>query len=578
MKMITKRIFSVLICLAITAAVAFSAVADEAPVAESIVVIAGSDIQEATIEEGIANVNSILNTIKNDGYESIDGFLFCGDYGKGYNAMDAEIEALKTEVKTQFTNVDDASMVFVKGNHDPANSKGLSKSGANDTEHYGVFVIHESDYMWYNKSESTIKKTAENLEKYLKEKSENGYNKPVFVTSHLSLAYSRRTYNDGDGMYAKYLFDVLNKYGESLNIIFMYGHNHNNEYDNYVGGTTVYLTKGDEIFISKLGKKKEIPDKYTLNFTYLNAGYVSSPYCLNGQKSMTVFEITGTNVAIKRYNDTKQIALKTKGAWSTRLNETADFFGATKDYLTTAYLGTDYIGLGDYDNGVTVINQSLKDLKVTVDETNPDEDVYVSHVRYGVECNGYTQGEKAVVKAVLPKDYLTYIPPIPVFVKFDNSNEFTVILPTDNRIVAETDALSSFAVFQIKGFSVDKGVFAYCPANVGEVKESKSANEQIMGNVYIVSKDKTETVGITPAMLKDKDGNSVELKQGTYADLDIYQGETKIYSGYTLTVTEGDIVADEATPVYIWIICTAGAIVVVAVGVTIVLKKKKSSK
>ena len=260
---------------------AFGAVAEAEPAAEPVVVIAGSDIQEATLEDGIFNVNSILKNIKSNGYESLYGFLFCGDYSKAHTAMDAELNALKNEVKAQFPNIDEGNMVFLKGNHDEPNTKGLSKSGANDTEHYGVFVINENDYMWYNKSEGLVKKTSLNLENYLKEKKQQGYDKPVFVASHLALAYNKRTYNDGDGKYAKYIFDVLNKYGDDLNIIFLYGHNHNNQYDNYIGGSTVYLTKGDDIFISKLGKQKETPDKYTLKFTYMNAGYVGTTYCLN---------------------------------------------------------------------------------------------------------------------------------------------------------------------------------------------------------------------------------------------------------------------------------------------------------
>ena len=85
--------------------------------------------------------------------------------------MDAEIKALKDEVKSKFPSVNGSDMVFVKGNHDNAGTKSLSKSGANDSKHYGVFVIHESDYMWYNKYEGVIKSTAEKLDAYLKEKS-----------------------------------------------------------------------------------------------------------------------------------------------------------------------------------------------------------------------------------------------------------------------------------------------------------------------------------------------------------------------------------------------------------------------
>ncbi|MBR5278450.1 MAG: hypothetical protein IKU23_04205 [Clostridia bacterium] len=551
---------------------AFGAVAEAEPAAEPIVVIAGSDIQEATLEDGIFNVNSILKNIKSNGYESLYGFLFCGDYSKAHTAMDAELNALKNEVKAQFPNIDEGNMVFLKGNHDEPNTKGLSKSGANDTEHYGVFVINENDYMWYNKSEGLVKKTSLNLEKYLKEKKQQGYDKPVFVASHLALAYNKRTYNDGDGKYAKYIFDVLNKYGDDLNIIFLYGHNHNNQYDNYIGGSTVYLTKGDDIFISKLGKQKETPDKYTLKFTYMNAGYVGATYCLNEKKTMTVFEILGNEVTVKRFSATQQIPLKTKGAWAYKLNETADFFGTTDDYLKFAYMGTEYIGKSQYDNGVTVINGNIKDLKVTKDETNPDAEKYTTYVTYSAESNGYTLGEKAVVKANLPTGYKTNAP---VFVKFDNARDSIMVMPTESRVTVETDSFSSFKLFQIKGYSINKGRSAFCPDPVGEVAGGKSAKEQVIGTIYVVSNSVAEAVNITPAMLKDKDGNEVKLTDGTYTDLDIYQGETKIFEGYTLTVIGGS--ESEGIPAYIWVICIAGAVLVAAAVAVIVIKKKKKA-
>ena len=61
----------------------------------------------------------------------------------------------------------------------------------------------------------------EELEEYLNDKIKESYTKPIFVLSHLALNYSMRTFFDGDGQYAKYIFDVLNEAGKNgLNIVY----------------------------------------------------------------------------------------------------------------------------------------------------------------------------------------------------------------------------------------------------------------------------------------------------------------------------------------------------------------------
>ena len=50
----------------------------------------------------------------------------------------------------------------------------------------------------------------DNFLKYFNSKITEDFSKPIFVLSHLALNYSMRTYNDGDGQYAKYIFDVIN--------------------------------------------------------------------------------------------------------------------------------------------------------------------------------------------------------------------------------------------------------------------------------------------------------------------------------------------------------------------------------
>ena len=152
-----------------------------------------------------------------------------------------------------------------------------------------------------------------------------------------------RTYREAVGLYAEYIFEVLNEYAkEGQNIIYLYGHNHNSwGYDDYLGGSSVYLTKGDTIYIPKLDKHTEVPNKKTLQFTYMNAGYVGYSYSENAGAdktlSMTVFHIDGETVKIERFSAQGSCDLKAKGVWSEYGQETAADYGAEESYLEKVY-------------------------------------------------------------------------------------------------------------------------------------------------------------------------------------------------------------------------------------------------
>lgn len=196
------------------------------------------------------------------------------------------------------------------------NKNGLSKSGAHDTNAYGVYVINEDDYMWASNAshsstsysgmsaEAIVKQTAANLKTYLDAKTAEKYDKPIFVVSHLPLHYSMRTRNDGDCMYANLIFDVLNTAGNNgLNIIFMYGHDHSNGWDDYLGGSCVYLAKGSSINIAQSSQTNFKTE--TLKFTYMNAGftgYYENRNSADNTLTMTVFQIYGDRVEVSRYS------------------------------------------------------------------------------------------------------------------------------------------------------------------------------------------------------------------------------------------------------------------------------------
>lgn len=291
------------------------------------VVIAGSDFQNPSGDTaGAQTVKNILTQMQSAGYTEADGFLFCGDYNYRYDTtaagLQVHIDALDAAVSEKYRSIAAGNRVHVQGNHDQvrAGTGGLAQSGANDPTgdsagKYGVFVINEDDYMWNNSNEATIITTAANLKKYLDTKAADGFDKPIFVVSHLPLHYSMRTKNDGDGMYANYIFDVLNKAGAAgLNIIFLYGHDHSNGWDDYLGGAAVYLAKGDQINIAQASNTKFNVE--TLNFTYMNAGFTGYYENNNGADdtlTMTVFEISDDTVKVARYDANAKHNLKSAG-------------------------------------------------------------------------------------------------------------------------------------------------------------------------------------------------------------------------------------------------------------------------
>lgn len=321
--------------------------------ANDTIIIAGSDFQHQDGNDSSADgVSSVINAMKKDNVNAVDALLFCGDYDYDTygdtSSTNNGINSLKKSINT-FVN---GQIILAQGNHDTAaGSNGMSMSGSNDpsSQKYGVFLINNDDYMWKNTDENTIKSTAEKLKNYLLEKSDANFTKPIFIVSHLSLHYSMRTANDGDGMYAGYIFDVINHYSKKgLNIIYLFGHNHSNGWDDYLGGSSIYLKKGDKILIAENDKK--IYKEETLSFTYMNAGYVGYYENHNGADdtlTMTLFKFNTDQLEIYRYSKNGKHNLKSEGVRNAYKDETG--------YLPnkTVYESPQVMSLKDNVNTIT---------------------------------------------------------------------------------------------------------------------------------------------------------------------------------------------------------------------------------
>ena len=329
---INQRLIALLLCLVMMLSLLpTSVLATGSSAEETIYVLAGGDFQEAGDSANSAeNVRNILAQVSQK-YSTMNGFLFVGDYDcdthNDANATADGITALMGAVQGKYSNLNYENSVLVQGNHDYKDSR-IDATGGHDmdvngdgTYDYSAYVLNEDDYPNEGGSPTGIQTLANNLKTWLNNKIGEGYDRPVFIVSHLPLAFTPRTVTQGDAKYAKYIFDVLNDAGKNgLNIIFLHGHDHAFGPDNYMGGEAIYLPVGDKICIAEAGSSSAWTEE-TLNFTYMNAGYTgyySDPYTYvttagTDKLTMTVFAITDNQVTVERYSEDGLYNLKSAG-------------------------------------------------------------------------------------------------------------------------------------------------------------------------------------------------------------------------------------------------------------------------
>ena len=319
-----KKITALLLAFCIVASSFLPNLALHADAAgDAIYVLAGGDFQEAGDHSNSAtNVTNILSQISQK-YKTMDGFLFIGDYDCETHDRATEtangIATLMDTVDNTYTNLNHANSILVQGNHDYKDSN-IDATGGHDFDGYAAYVLNEDDYPNGGGRQTQIQTLAKNLETWLNNKLGEGYDAPIFITSHLPLAFSPRTVTQGDAKYAKLIFDVLNTAADNgLNIIFLYGHDHAYGPDNYMGGEAVYLAEGKSIAIAEPGSQEAYTTE-TLNFTYMNAGYTgyySEPgYVTNAgteKLTMSVFKIENNQVTVERYSADGLYNMKSAG-------------------------------------------------------------------------------------------------------------------------------------------------------------------------------------------------------------------------------------------------------------------------
>ncbi len=428
----TKRIISaVLVVFMLVSMLPMGMFAADGSV-DPVVVIACSDFQNKSCtstnhQPGADAVQGILDAMNDEGITYADGFICCGDYyytGEDNTTNSRNgIAALDGCITDNFGA--DVDRVYVQGNHDSYSVSALASTGAHDSDDYGVYVIDEDDYSSYSTSLSQTQSVAAGLSAYLQDKIDAGYDKPVFVATHVPLhagprtLFTRGTGNDYDktALYSKPIVDVLNEAGEELNIIYICGHNHSCDHDAYLGGSAYFFTKGDQILVADgSGTRDYTHFAYEdLNFTYMNAGYVGyydSYSDADSTLTMTSFEITGNRVEINRYDANGLHVLKHEGyhtgyksnSYVTDFNNNIDAFSeaVNSPFTVQGKTALVYNTMVDADTGITVQTASGTALVAEELEDEPAPEGLSNCKVYDITIPGFEEGQKATVSIPVP--------------------------------------------------------------------------------------------------------------------------------------------------------------------------------
>ena len=274
----TKKLLAILLAVLLVSAAALPAFA-AAPFDDGAyaAILTGSDFQDLGTA-AYERFGRFLRVMKNDGLETPDSMLVGGDYTKVlFDYAVPGMAQIKDQLTAVYPDADPDRVICIQGNHDNPAS-GFTKTGFYDMGVYCLYVINEDDFPWLQGYRPGIglhvKKIAEDLESKLGGMISAGDLRPVIVMTHLPLHHTDRALY-ADNLYASYLFNVINAAGRTLDIVFLFGHQHSGDYDDYIGGSVNFMAPGDTIRVPKADARGENAyTNETLTFTYTNCGYI----------------------------------------------------------------------------------------------------------------------------------------------------------------------------------------------------------------------------------------------------------------------------------------------------------------
>ncbi len=330
-KMKGKKVLSLLLAMIMVLSVASPAMSpklsvtaeaatDNAPDAYATIITA-SDFQDGrsgNLYE--ANFSTMMKKAKAAGLNEPDGFILGGDYDGSYADKHDTPKAYKrveSVITSVYPHMNKKNIVNIQGNHDVNDPSVIDKTGPHEFDDYIVYVINLEDYpagTGKEDAKNTTIQTNNNLVAYFNELKAEGETRPIFIATHIPLHHNSRNpkaaNEDGskgwnETRYSKILFDTINENAEIFDIVFLFGHNHSDNYDDDFGGSVNYWGKDEKIRIPKLD---EVPSETsyteeTLNFTYMNYGYVGySNNKTEATLTMNTFEICSDKIVATRYS------------------------------------------------------------------------------------------------------------------------------------------------------------------------------------------------------------------------------------------------------------------------------------
>ncbi len=234
-------------------------------------------------------LTGILETVSSE-EEEPDEAVFLGDYTNDRSLHDYQlspedsIEEIRGAVKDVFPGMDEDQLLFIQGNHDQLTGS-IASSGLHEFDDFLIYVLNtENDFPWKQGKVpgclKKVKRSSAEMKECFDQLIAAGESRPVFIAGHVPLHYTARTssrHTTGDNLYSSLIFDVVNEAGRSLDIVYLFGHDHSKGWDCYLGGSSVYKGVGDSLIVPDFGEDDVNSDRYTekeLAFTYLNGGYI----------------------------------------------------------------------------------------------------------------------------------------------------------------------------------------------------------------------------------------------------------------------------------------------------------------
>lgn len=216
-----------------------------------------SDIHSHTSELATAVTEECVTNDDCDAVALVGDFNFGASYDASEQDVTNMIEPLPKHIP----------VILSGGNHDVSVAKGgdipvtgLVSSGSSL---YDFWVINDEDFNLFGNDTSAQR---EALDEYLS----RNPGKYLFILCHYPLHSTR---DAGRTSAAVNFFNYLNDKGEHRNIVVAWGHNHHLGYDNDVNNVALPSEYPCDASVNRLNNITVCSQ--TLNFTYLNAGYMT---------------------------------------------------------------------------------------------------------------------------------------------------------------------------------------------------------------------------------------------------------------------------------------------------------------